>query len=209
MSPESVAVHFPSFRGGVLPSTPSAAGHPSFVQSLHRYYYPVRLLAPSSTASPRRLPVAALPPEAALGGARLPGSDVLPLHDVALRPRQSDGTLHSGPAHIAFGTIDDLGHCNLAISWLNPTPCTIAVYASSWPSPNTTQHSLPSERYSLPGPDFHRLDHASFPGAPMLGLRFPVNASTTHSRAPPHDSVPPWEYPRNVSMTLRHPSSEQ
>ena len=26
-----------------------------------------------------------------------------------------------------------------------------------------TQHSLPGGRYSLPGPDFHRQDHASFP----------------------------------------------
>jgi hypothetical protein len=45
---------------GVLPSTPSAAGHPRLVRALRRYYYPVRLLTPSSTASPPRLPVAAL-----------------------------------------------------------------------------------------------------------------------------------------------------
>jgi hypothetical protein len=25
-----------------------------------------------------------------------------------------------------------------------------------------TQHSLPGGRYPLPGPDFHRLEHASF-----------------------------------------------
>ena len=29
-------------------------------------------------------------------------------------------------------------------------------------SPSTTQHSLPGGRYPFPGPDFHRLDRASF-----------------------------------------------
>src|SRR5436853_2608222 len=48
------------------------------------------------------------------------------------------------------------------LSWLNPTPHAIAVYASQPPSPVTTQHSLPSGRYSLLGPDLHRLDRTSF-----------------------------------------------
>src|SRR6516225_9683120 len=48
------------------------------------------------------------------------------------------------------------------LSWLDPTPHAIAVYASQPPSPMTTQHSLPSGRYSLLGPDFHRLDRTSF-----------------------------------------------
>jgi hypothetical protein len=48
------------------------------------------------------------------------------------------------------------------ISWLNPTPHTITVYASPWSSPSTTQHSLPGGCYPFPGPDFHRLDRASF-----------------------------------------------
>src|SRR5262249_16239159 len=47
------------------------------------------------------------------------------------------------------------------LSWLNPTPHAIAVYASQPLSPAATQHSLPSGRYSLLGPDFHRLDRAS------------------------------------------------
>src|SRR5262245_47706540 len=46
--------------------------------------------------------------------------------------------------------------------WLNPTPHAIAVYASRPLSPVVTQHSLPSGRYSLLGPDFHRLDRTSF-----------------------------------------------
>src|SRR4029453_18807851 len=48
------------------------------------------------------------------------------------------------------------------LSWLNPTPHAIAVYASQPTSPLPTQHSLPSGRYSLLGPDFHRLDRTSF-----------------------------------------------
>src|SRR5215471_15984929 len=48
------------------------------------------------------------------------------------------------------------------LSWLNPTPHAIAVYASRPLSPGATQHSLPSGRYSLLGPDFHRLDRTSF-----------------------------------------------
>src|SRR5215207_8703207 len=35
------------------------------------------------------------------------------------------------------------------LSWLNPTPHAIAVYASSPLSPGVTQHSLPSGRYPL------------------------------------------------------------
>src|SRR6478752_5803209 len=48
------------------------------------------------------------------------------------------------------------------LSWLNPTPHAIAVYASHPLSPVATQHSLPSGRYSLLGPDFHRQDRTSF-----------------------------------------------
>src|SRR5712672_3636618 len=47
------------------------------------------------------------------------------------------------------------------LSWLNPTPHAIAVYASQPLSPVTTQHSLPSGRYSLLGPDLYRLDRTS------------------------------------------------
>src|SRR6516162_8821714 len=47
------------------------------------------------------------------------------------------------------------------LSWLNPTPHAIAVYASQPLSPVATQHSLPSGCYPLLGPDFHRLDRTS------------------------------------------------
>src|SRR5271165_5441679 len=58
-----------------------------------------------------------------------------------------------------------------AIFWLsrlNSPPHAIVVYASQPPSPTTPQHSLPGARYGLPGPDFHRLDSASFPGAQAI-----------------------------------------
>src|ERR1700749_3358994 len=54
-----------------------------------------------------------------------------------------------------------LGPCDIDLSRLTPTPHAIAVYASSPLSPAVTQHSLPSGRYPLLGPDFHRLDHTS------------------------------------------------
>jgi hypothetical protein len=57
------------------------------------------------------------------------------------------------------------------ISWLNPTPQTITVYASPWSSPSTTQHSLPGGRCPFPGPDFHRLDRASFAWRTAISLR--------------------------------------
>src|SRR6516162_4054929 len=47
------------------------------------------------------------------------------------------------------------------LSWLNRTPHAIAVYASRPLSPVAPQHSLPSGRYSLLGPDLHRLDRTS------------------------------------------------
>ena len=59
------------------------------------------------------------------------------------------------------------------LSRLNNPPHTIAVYASQWSSPSITQHSLPGGCYTLPASVFHRLDRASFPGAPKnpVGLR--------------------------------------
>src|SRR6516164_6900257 len=54
-----------------------------------------------------------------------------------------------------------LGPCDIDLSRLNPTPHAIAVYASSPLSPVATQHSLPSGRYPLLGPDFHRPDRTS------------------------------------------------
>ena len=58
-------------------------------------------------------------------------------------------------------------------------------------SPSTTQHALPGWRYPLPGPDFHRLDRASFAwrtnGWPM---RSPADALPASSRRTAHGSGP-------------------
>src|SRR5262245_53708479 len=67
------------------------------------------------------------------------------------------------------------------LSWLNPTPHAIAVYASRPLSPGATQHSLPSGRYSLLGPDLHRLDRTS--------LFLAVAVGTLIAERPPHRSV--------------------
>src|SRR6516165_5867377 len=67
------------------------------------------------------------------------------------------------------------------LSWLNPTPHAIAVYASQPLSPVATQHSLPRGRYSLPGPDFHRLDRTS--------MWLAVAVGTLIAERPLHGSV--------------------
>src|ERR1700747_2506516 len=79
-----------------------------------------------------------------------------------------------------------------------PTPHAIAVYASQPLSPVATQHSLPSGRYSLLGPDFHRLDRTSLPGALIRSPHRRGRAATagTLSREPissgSRTSPPPW-----------------
>jgi hypothetical protein len=50
---------------------------------------------------------------------------------------------NSGATHVAFGTHDGLGLHNVVISWLNPTPHAITVYASDPALPRRPQHSLP------------------------------------------------------------------
>src|ERR1700747_2271099 len=80
------------------------------------------------------------------------------------------------------------------LSWLNPTPHAIAVYASRPLSPVATQHSLPSGRYPLLGPDFHRLDRTSWRLAHVaVGTRVSSRAPRTEpyvrlSRI----RLPPW-----------------
>src|SRR5438445_264605 len=70
------------------------------------------------------------------------------------------------------------------LSWLNPTPHAIAVYASQPLSPAATQHSLPSGRYPLLGPDFHRLDRTSL----RLAHLFDHFRQRAHSRREPRPS---------------------
>lgn len=49
----------------------------------------------------------------------------------------------SGTTHVAFGAHDGLGLHNVVISWLNPIPHAITVYASDTALPRRPQHSLP------------------------------------------------------------------
>src|SRR5271165_2125355 len=132
---------FPS--AGRLPSTISATDvEVGFVRGF------TGTMQPSDSSSlPRRLRLLDFPPWpltawAARGNMRSPRFR----RSVLILP--STDTNASAPA-------------TLILSWLNPTPRKIAMYASSSSSPSTTQHSLPGGRYPLPGPDFHRLDRAS------------------------------------------------
>src|SRR5208337_5396021 len=92
----------------------------------------------------------------------------LSLAEQQRRTRSARGRARSAPCtaapHMLPSTlITGSAPAMLKFSWLNPTPHTIAVYASPSPSPATTQYSLTGGRYPpLPAPVFHRLDRASF-----------------------------------------------
>jgi hypothetical protein len=66
-----------------------------------------------------------------------------------------------GTSQTCFERMKTLGPCDIDLSRLNLTPHAIAVYASQPLSQVATQHSLPSGRDSLLGPDSHRLDRTS------------------------------------------------
>ena len=68
----------------------------------------------------------------------------------------------TAPHMLPSATLKASAPTTLLLTRLNSPPHTIAVYASPWSSPSRTQHSLPGGCYPLPGPDFHRLDRASF-----------------------------------------------
>src|SRR6266567_1692004 len=103
----------------------------------------------------------------------------------------------------------------LWFSRLNSTPHTITVYASQPPSPATTQHSLPGARYGLPGPDFHRLDHASFAwrtSNPFLRVKKKMDCFV--ARAPRNDGKSKHDFAfsrRDAPEVYRYlpPSSKQ
>src|SRR6516162_3961792 len=100
---------------------------------------------------------------ATAGGARSPRFRRDPfIRGVALDPGRAAVPCIAAPHMLPSAVATASAPATSRISWLNPTPQMITVYASSWSSPSPTQHSLPSRRYPLPGPDFHRLDRASF-----------------------------------------------
>jgi hypothetical protein len=100
---------------------------------------------------------------ATAGGVRSPRFRRDPfIRDVAFDPGRATVPRITAP-HMLPSTVRKVSApATSKLSWLIPTPQMITVYASPWSSPSTTQHSLPGERYLLPGPVFHRLDHASF-----------------------------------------------
>ena len=152
---------FPS--AGPLPSTPSAAVRHGFVRVLHRYYEPVRLLACSPTDCAFGL--------LSRSGIASATADQTRSPRFRRDPFARDGVFDHGRAstpriaapHISpSATVTASASTDFGFSRLNSPPHAIAVYASRRSSPSATQHSLPSARYGLLGPDFHRLDRASF-----------------------------------------------
>src|SRR6516162_6804422 len=100
---------------------------------------------------------------ATAGGVRSPRFRRDPfIRDVASDPGRATVPCIAAPHMLPSAVATASAPATSRISWLNPTPQMITVYASPWSSPSPTQHSLPSRRYPLPGPDFHRLDPASF-----------------------------------------------
>src|SRR5262249_40430708 len=81
--------------------------------------------------------------------------------DVALDPGRASASRIAVPHMLPSSEWKLSAPAMSDLSWLNPTPHAIAVYASRPLSPVATQHSLPSGRYPLLGPDFHRLDRTS------------------------------------------------
>ena len=162
LSPEHVLqLAFPST--GRLPSVISAADFSRLCSMLHRYYAAVRLLVCSSTASSPRLPVAARDRQATAGQTRSPRFRRDPsIRDVASDPGRATVPRITAPHMLPSAVATASAPAISRISWLNPTPQMITVYASPWSSPSTTQHSLLGGRYPFPEPDFHRLDRASF-----------------------------------------------
>jgi hypothetical protein len=69
--------------------------------------------------------------------------------DVASDPGGAMAPRDCGATHVAFGSHDGLGLHNVVISWLNPTPHAITVYASDPALPRRPQHSLPGGSLGL------------------------------------------------------------
>jgi hypothetical protein len=100
--------------------------------------------------------------EATAGGARSPRFRRDPFaRDVAFDPDVASAPRIAAPHILPSATVTASAPATFGISWLNPTPHAITVYASRAPSPSPMQHSLPGGRYPLPAPVFHRLDRAS------------------------------------------------
>src|ERR1700726_2182000 len=117
---------------------------------------------------------------ATAGGVRSPRFRRDPfIRDVASDPGRATVPRVTAPHMLPSAVATASAPATSRISWLNPTPQMITVYASPWSSPSTTQHSLPGGRYPFPGPDFHRLDRPSFAWRTATAIKagFTINLS--------------------------------
>ena len=142
------------------------------------------------------------------GSAQRPGAEVRSprfrrdpfVRDVAFDPGRATAPCIAAP-HMLPSTLKTASApATLSISWLNPTPHTIAVYASRPASPTAPQHSLAGGRYPLPAPDFHRLDHASFAWRTIEALARPDPVRLTRGvyRRRPQAAIDRFLDDRNV-----------
>src|SRR5437868_10127201 len=89
----------------------------------------------------------------------------------------------------------------LPLSWLNPPPHPITVYASHPPSPTTAQHSLPGGAL-LPyrGRSFTGRNASASPDAPELEVRIHLPPAESQCELGRGSTSAPWS---SVSRQLR------
>jgi hypothetical protein len=176
--------HRPLLPAGSLPSTPSAAAPRGLVRGF------IGTMDPSDSSDlPIRLRLLAFPNRpgtalAAAGSRRSPRFRRDPfVRDVASDPGRATVPRITAPHMLPSAIATASAPATSRFSWLNPTPHTIAVYASPWSSPSTAQHSLPGGRYPLPvspaGPRQLRLAHRySFIAVTLTTYSLPVSRRT-------------------------------
>src|SRR5258708_8631779 len=99
----------------------------------------------------------------------------------------------------------------LPLSWLNPPPHPITVYASHPPSPTTAQHSLPGG--ALPpyrGRSFTGRNASASPDAPELEVRIHLPPAASPLRTPPRPHWRPFAPgdPVSAAITSALPSTK-
>ena len=173
---------------------------------LHRYYTAVRLLVCSSTASSPRLPVAARDRQATAGQTRSPRFRRDPsIRDVASDPGRATVPRITAPHMLPSAVATASAPAISRISWLNPTPQTITVYASPMvvtfhDATLVTGQALPlfrtglspagprqlrlAHRYSFIVSDFHRLLLASLPAHRTIRTPDPQIRSLVSAQEP-------------------------
>jgi hypothetical protein len=149
---------------GRLPSAISAAGFHQFCSRHRRYYAAVRLLISSATASSPRLPVVARIHQSRLGEMRSPRFRRVPfIRNGGLRPRQSGRTSRDGAQRVAFDVINRLGLCDIiSFAAQYPTPHDRCVRFMTAVTDDHATLATGRRATTLPWPDFHRLERASF-----------------------------------------------